>query len=205
MNQKDLAILLAQLTIPDKASARLEQYPTESNIAAAFLWTIFMNKELEDKIIADFGCGHGVLGIGALILGAKKVYFVDLDKHSLDLCKKNISFIATKLETTFDYETVYSDVISFEKQVDIVIQNPPFGVQQEHADKAFLEHAFTLTSLIYSLHTTASGDFLKALSRDYHFIPTLIKIVDFPLKQTMPHHIKQSHNVSVGIWVFRKV
>ncbi|GAB1540768.1 50S ribosomal protein L11 methyltransferase [Scytonema sp. NUACC21] len=37
------------------------------------------NKETEDVVIADVGCGSGILSIGSLLLGAKKAYAVDID------------------------------------------------------------------------------------------------------------------------------
>ena len=40
--------------------------------------------------ILDLGCGTGVLGIGALILGARRVCFIDNDKEAIDIAKINI-------------------------------------------------------------------------------------------------------------------
>lgn len=39
--------------------------------------------DIKDKIIIDYGCGSGILGIAALLLGAKKVIAVDNDPQAL--------------------------------------------------------------------------------------------------------------------------
>jgi len=42
-----------------------------------------------DPIIADIGCGSGILSIGAILLGAKKVYAVDTDPLAVDAAISN--------------------------------------------------------------------------------------------------------------------
>ena len=39
--------------------------------------------DVKDKIVIDYGCGSGILGIAALLLGAKKVIAVDNDPQAL--------------------------------------------------------------------------------------------------------------------------
>jgi ribosomal protein L11 methyltransferase len=43
----------------------------------------------ENKIIADIGCGSGILAIGAILLGAKKVYAVDIDPLAVNATHSN--------------------------------------------------------------------------------------------------------------------
>ena len=38
---------------------------------------------LADKVVIDYGCGSGILGIAALLLGAKQVYSVDIDPQAI--------------------------------------------------------------------------------------------------------------------------
>ncbi|MBE9116155.1 50S ribosomal protein L11 methyltransferase [Lusitaniella coriacea LEGE 07157] len=38
-----------------------------------------LSEEAEELVLADIGCGSGILSIGAILLGAKQVYGVDLD------------------------------------------------------------------------------------------------------------------------------
>jgi ribosomal protein L11 methyltransferase len=44
-----------------------------------------------EQIIADIGCGSGILAIGALLVGAKTAYAVDIDPLCLRATQENIS------------------------------------------------------------------------------------------------------------------
>lgn len=46
-------------------------------------------QDLTDKIIIDYGCGSGILGIAALLLGAKHVYAVDIDPQAVLATNQN--------------------------------------------------------------------------------------------------------------------
>lgn len=35
--------------------------------------------DVKDKIVIDYGCGLGILGVVVLFLGVKKVYVIDID------------------------------------------------------------------------------------------------------------------------------
>ena len=198
LNKKSLAIFLSKLKKQEFVSASLEQYPTDSDSAAHILWHAYMSGDIEDKIVADFGCGNGIFGIGALILGAKKVYFVDIDKNSIEVAKKNSE--NSEVEGVF----VNSDISKFSEKVDCVLMNPPFGVQNEHADKVFLEKSMELSDKIYSLHKIESGNFIKALSKDHGFLIDGIMEFKFILKQTLQFHKKGEYAVRVGCWVLKR-
>ncbi len=45
--------------------------------------------EIQDKIIIDYGCGSGILAVAALLLGAKKVYCIDIDPQALEATQSN--------------------------------------------------------------------------------------------------------------------
>lgn len=46
-------------------------------------------QNLQDKIIIDYGCGSGILGVAALLLGAKHVYAVDIDPQAVLATNQN--------------------------------------------------------------------------------------------------------------------
>lgn len=49
----------------------LEQYKTSASLAAQMLFLIDSDyDDIDGKIVADFGCGTGILSIGSQILGA---------------------------------------------------------------------------------------------------------------------------------------
>jgi ribosomal protein L11 methyltransferase len=43
----------------------------------------------QEQVIADIGCGSGILSIGALLLGAKQVYAVDIDSLAIQAVQDN--------------------------------------------------------------------------------------------------------------------
>src|SRR4051812_25761168 len=79
VSKQQVAIALSRLQAFSAPNVLLEQYPTESDVAAALLWEAHMRHELEGKEVVDLGAGTGVLGIGCLLLGAAHVTFVEVD------------------------------------------------------------------------------------------------------------------------------
>ena len=175
----------------------LEQYITPSEIASDFLWLCYMQGDIQNKTIADLGCGTGILGIGALLLGAKKVFFIDKSKSALDIAKKNFNSLKIdKRRAVF----LCQDVKKFNNNVDSVIENPPFGVKKEHADKGFLEQAVKISDKIYSFHKIESEKFIKKFTKDNGFDSKIIFIFNFPLKLSMKYHTKKVKKIKVGVW-----
>lgn len=50
-----------------------------------------VNAQQHDVVIADIGCGSGILSIGALLLGAKKAYAVDTDPLAVQSTNSNVT------------------------------------------------------------------------------------------------------------------
>lgn len=46
-------------------------------------------QDLQDKVVIDYGCGSGILGIAALLLGARHVYAVDIDPQAVLATNQN--------------------------------------------------------------------------------------------------------------------
>lgn len=191
--KKQLAIQLSKLKAFENPKLLLEQYPTDSEIAATVLWDALMKGEIAGKIVADFGAGTGILGIGALLLGAKHVYFVEIDTPAVQVLKENLKMI----DNAKKYTILTTNINKFNKTVDTVLQNPPFGTRQIHADKPFLEKAFSVASVVYSFHKTTTEAFVRAIADDFGFKISERYSFLFPLRHTYSHHTKKTEKIDV--------
>ncbi len=48
-----------------------------------------LSENAENQTLADIGCGSGILSLGSVLLGAKKVYAVDTDALATKTCRSN--------------------------------------------------------------------------------------------------------------------
>lgn len=66
----------------------LEQYATPSHIASVMMYTIQSKYgDIEDKFVADLGCGCGMLSIASFLLGAGQTIGFDIDADALEVSK----------------------------------------------------------------------------------------------------------------------
>ena len=200
MNKKELAMLLAKIRSFEKPKAEYEQYQTPSDLAANALWQVYMDGNVVGKTITDLGSGTGIFGIGALILEAKRVIFVDADKDALKTAKENKKYIEESLRKRFNANFVNRDIIRYKGKSDVLIQNPPFGVQKPHIDKSFLQVAMNIAPIIYSFHKIESKNFIDSFARDNGFKVASVYKMGFPLKAIFHFHTKKNYFVDVGFW-----
>ena len=139
MRQRHLAMRLSSLKPHPCHSVELAQYPTEGNLAAAWLTKIDLGDSFEGKHVLDLGAGNGVLGIGAAFLGARQVTMVECDKSAIDVIEENVVEVEGNNFLKTIHQRVDGTAIEVEAKVDIAIMNPPWGVQAKHADRAFLK------------------------------------------------------------------
>ena len=204
MNKKELELILSQVKDFVNPKVKLEQYLTDASIAADALWNAQLNKHIKGKTIADLGCGPGIFGLGALVLGAKKVYFVDMDKDALAVAKENRKKIEKVVAKKFDCEFLQMNVKEFNKKVSVVIQNPPFGVQQTHRDKLFLVKAMEVAPVIYSFHKLSTKHFVDKFVKENGFKVKHFYIYEFPIKHRFWFHLKRVKNINIGCWCIVK-
>ncbi|XP_052200640.1 uncharacterized protein LOC127807016 isoform X2 [Diospyros lotus] len=157
MKLKQLESLLGTLQQFPNPKIELEQYPTGPHIASRMLYTAENSfEDVSNKVVADFGCGCGTLGIAAALLGAEHVICLDIDAQSLEVASIN----AEDLELEMDF--VQCDVSNLGWRgpvVDTVVMNPPFGTRKKGADMGFLSVALNIASqAVYSLHKTTTRD-----------------------------------------------
>ena len=121
---------------------------------------------------------------------------MDHDADVIEIAKANCEFS--------NVEFLNIDISEFNEKVDMVIQNPPFGVQNRKADKPFLEKAMQVADKIYTIHKIESKRFVNALCEENKFLINGIIGFDFPIKKSMEFHKKKEHKVRVGCWILEK-
>ena len=202
-SKKDLEVELSKLKTFEVQILEYEQYQTPSSIAADWIWFMALQGEVAQRIFLDAACGTGILGLALLLMGAKRVYFVDKDSKAITIARENY----TKLQKEYEIgeaEFVPSNISLFDEVVDCVVQNPPFGTKLEHIDKVFIEKAFSLSPLVYSMHKYSTKGFVEAISKDHRFKITHHWRYNFPIKAAFTFHKKPVQTVDVGLWRMQK-
>lgn len=133
MDKIGLSIKLKGLELPKSPKTHLEQYSTDISTAADFLFFIDSLGSINSKTIADFGCGDGILGIGASLMGAKKVDMYDIDSSMVELANSNSRKFG--LPNCAAYK---KDLFDVTERYDTIISNPPFGFQSTFHINAFI-------------------------------------------------------------------
>lgn len=72
MKLKELESWLQEVSGFETPKVSLEQYETPAHIAARMVHTMESSfGDLEGKVVADLGCGCGMLMIGSVLMGAQ--------------------------------------------------------------------------------------------------------------------------------------
>ncbi|CAO2841911.1 unnamed protein product [Amaranthus hypochondriacus] len=203
MKLKQLEGLLGNLDQFTAPKIELEQYPTGPHIASRMLFTAENSfGDVSGKVVADFGCGCGTLGIAAALLGADHVVGFDVDADSLEIAYLN----AEELE--LDVNFVQCDIRNFEfreKIIDTIVMNPPFGTRKKGADMDFLSVALKVASqAVYSLHKTTTRDHIRrAATRDYNAKSAEVLCeLRYDVPQLYKFHKKKEVDIAVDLWRF---
>lgn len=209
MSRATLAVVLSKLKLFKNPKTRLEQYPTPSEAAATILWDAHTRNLIEDKVVLDLGAGTGILGIGALILGAKKVFFVEIDADASSFIKENVQIVTDQLDITLgEYEIIEKDIIaeygsesnsaSSLPIADLAVLNPPFGTKEKHVDSEFLDIAIRNSPQVYSFHKTITKKYLinRIQKQGAHLVQEFPFLFDLPA--TMKQHQKKSYKVAIS-------
>lgn len=218
----DLEMLLSQIKPHPNPEPDLEQYTISADVAATMLYmAAYANNDVAGKSVLDLGCGTGRLALGAAFLGADQVVAIDIDKTAVKVAIENS--VRTRLRNKVQW--VSGDINAIHGEFDTILQNPPFGVQKQTADREFLEKALEVGRMVYSLHKDpdASKSLVKKMKGiGTNFVPVfpspfLKQFIEnrgrkikasYAMVMSIPHmfrfHTKEKHEFIVDLYIIER-
>lgn len=202
MKLKSLESHLQDLDGFDCPNVQLEQYVTPPHIAAVVLHNIQTQYgALEDKIVLDAGCGPGILGIGASLLGASAITGLDIDRNALEVFRNNID----EVDVT-NVDIIQSDFLLHsyrcEKYFDTVLMNPPFGTKHNAGmDMRFLRMGLHLScDSVYSLHKSSTRSHIQKKIVEWGVKGNVVAELKYNLEASYKFHKQKSRDIAVDLW-----
>ena len=206
MKLKHLVAELEGVKTWEKPKVALEQYPTSPEIAAHMLLAALDEGDIEDAVVADLGCGGGILGIGAAILGAAHVVATDIDPDALSVAAENVA------EYEVPVDLVCSDLQQLSTRpaggaglFDCVITNPPFGTQKDSngIDMVFLRAGLNMCTqggAVYSLHKSSTRAFIQKTTAEWGAEARVVAQLRWAIPKMYKHHKQASKDIDVDFW-----
>ncbi|MHC1589137.1 MAG: METTL5 family protein [Methermicoccaceae archaeon] len=194
MRKRELEMMLERVKGFSSPKLNLEQYPTPAPIAAHMVHLAHMMGDV-GGLVYDLGCGTGVLGIAAKLMGAEHVAGLDIDADAIADARTNACRLGV------DVEFLVCDVAHTPLRGEAkgtVLMNPPFGAQKRGADRVFLRAALEIGEVIYSIHNEGSSQFVRRFVEPWtitHIYRTLC-----PIRRAYSHHTHEVVSIPVEIY-----
>jgi putative methylase len=215
MRRKHLAMALSRLPAHPQHSAALEQYATDGEVAATWLCAIrdygdfvVHSEEAESQEraanVVDLGSGNGVLGLAALLCGARHATLIEIDEE----CCEISATAADRLELT-ERITIVRDRImgnwppnwqSGDSECDLIIMNPPWGKQTLHADRMFLNSAFASPAKIIHLLHSRKATHIENAAEVAGWTAVRWLESELPLPAAYSHHTQRRGVTGCAMW-----
>ncbi len=196
VRKKDLELFIEKIEGFYKPKIFFEQYTSPAHLVSRLLWIAYLTyNDIFGKTILDLGAGTGRIGISAAYLGAKEVLLVEVDYYAIKQAWSN----ARKTFLDERVHVICADVsyIPLRKKVDVVLQNPPFGMHRKGMDYIFLVNALKYGNVVYSVHKKEGITFiirkLKSICRGIELLFEEIVIIP----RIYEFHWKNKHKVNV--------
>ncbi|MBQ9941138.1 MAG: 50S ribosomal protein L11 methyltransferase [Clostridia bacterium] len=96
-------------------------FGTGTHATTRLCLTLLENNISDETVLLDMGTGSGILSIGALVLGAKKVVAVDIDENSARIAKENLDINSHSFASD-DYTIICTNVLesnTLDSRIDI--------------------------------------------------------------------------------------
>jgi putative methylase len=197
MRLRTLEIALEGLEGFGRPDPRTEQYGTPAVLAARLLHHAHLLGDIGGKAVCDLGTGTGILACGAALLGAARVVGVELDPDALAVARRNTARLGVEVDFV-PGDVRDRGLMEGLGSFDTVVMNPPFGAQDPHADRPFVDAALALAPVVYGIFNTGSIPFVEAYTAGRAEIEFAIGGI-LPLKRTLPFHRRDVMEIEVEI------
>ncbi|MCL2460714.1 MAG: METTL5 family protein [Euryarchaeota archaeon] len=199
MKLRRLEMKLEEVADFQHPSPALEQYMTPAPLAARIVHHAFLAGDIEELTICDLGCGTGILGIGAALLGAAHVDGYDCDRKALKICSDNTQKLSVVLNC--HHLKLEDEMLCLQMHYDTVLMNPPFGAQNAHADRPFIDCALAHADVVYGIFNAGSVAFLERYTKKRATIRERFHAM-IPLRRSFPFHTKEVCEIPVEVLIF---
>ena len=168
-------------------------------MAARWLTDIAAFNDIFDGCwVVDLGSGNGVLGLGALLMGASSATLVEVDDAACAVCAGN----ATDLGVEDRVEIVRAEVGEEDLEIssaDLVITNPPWGRQIQRADRPFLEAIISAGVKAHLMHN-AEARHIQSIFEAAGWGVERYGEADFALPAAFVHHAQERGRTRAAFW-----
>jgi len=197
MKLKQLEMALERLAGFDNPRTSLEQYLTPAPLAARLLFHAGLKGDIEGKTVCDLGSGTGILAVGAALLGAADVIGIEIDPGAVRTARDNAALLDV------DVSFVVADVKDPETcgrigPKDTIVMNPPFGAQNMHADRPFIDCALAVAPVTYGIFNAGSCQFIQTYTKGRATIAETVS-GRLSIRRTFSFHKKNVQEIEVEI------
>ena len=199
MRLRSLAIQLSKLQEISSPNLNLEQYQTEGEIAARWLFDIQSFDDLKPGCrVVDLGCGNGILGIGAVLMGAGSAILVDSDEKSCKVSTRNVESLGISDSVKIVNLKIGEKDIEI-READIVVSNPPWGTQKKASDRPFLEEIISIGTIAHLMHSSQATH-IRNFFNEFGWSSEEYGDLDFALPATYGHHSRMRGRTRASLW-----
>ena len=123
---------------------------------------------------------------------------VDIDLESITQLKTTI----LKYHLADKISPIAAEISAIQGQLDIVIQNPPFGIIKRYSDRKFISKALQIAPVVYSLHKahTKTRYFIKRFVEKHNGEVTHIFNMEMHIPRTFAHHRKRIYPINIDLY-----
>ena len=211
INKKQLISIIQNTESFTTPKVELEQYCIDALSAVDIIYFAgFEFNDINNKLVIDLGSGTGRLSIASAFLKPSMVLSVDIDLLALNILKENIFRLGLEnviLPLCNDVKYLeFSKEPLFSNLKVTTIMNPPFGVQKRTADRIFLEKAFSISDVVYSIHLAGEKvfNFISKFCEKYNWHIDNFFPYEMILERSFQFHTKKVKSIDVNIFRFVK-